>query len=530
MNYVDGSAIDVYMNGLPFRSFPNVSLGLEQTDIYQHQCDSNGIPRSGTFRMRSDDMIYTPNRRLQAETMRETNRQRIQLAVVLALGGHNSGHYDYGPTGSLNGLMAVWDSWQENFFSQTSNVTSLILLLDERDFLNQNFTKSKDEYLDILMIKNIGASSADCVHMNERSSMGKKHQLSNGKRLLNTNTIHHSRNSRRSVPPPRGCNSNRLEIDSGYKVYYIDVATSNNIHQKPFIIFATIHHFPKPNWAKDESEETLFIHWRPFRLNRRYPTNYGYVKMTNWYSYHMLNLKILDYFDYIAKLDNDVSFVAPFPEPNLPLKMVTNSAKMLITQTKWYNDDNRIVQGTRSCVESYIDEESKLCSKTAVTNPNHPITTTTIKSSSSTNKKIPIDDVLWLKGSGPSVLWEGDLNLTARAHFLVVWLGLYTAPETIAMAKYWNDWHPRGMWDYRWGDQQWWPKPIAVYGGANISQEILVYEEINTDNEKYLVHKLWPRFGTVKECRYFNYSGTTRNERDSMYNISAIKQSKWRPF
>jgi hypothetical protein len=33
--------------------------------------------------------------------------------------------------------------------------------------------------------------------------------------------------------------------------------------------------------------------WKPFRLNRRYPTNYGYVKMTNWYAYHMLDLKVI---------------------------------------------------------------------------------------------------------------------------------------------------------------------------------------------------------------------------------------------
>ena len=45
----------------------------------------------------------------------------------------------------------------------------------------------------------------------------------------------------------------------------------------------------------------------------------------------------------------------------------------------------------------------------------------------------------------------------------------------------------------RWGDQQWWPRPISMFGEGNLNKEIDHYDEINTDNEKYLVHKLWPR-------------------------------------
>jgi hypothetical protein len=266
-----------------------------------------------------------------------------------------------------------------------------------------------------------------------------------------------------------------------------------------------------PSWAAGQDEETLYIHWRPNRLNRRYPTNYGYVKMTNWYAYYMLNLQLLDFFDYASKLDSDVGFASPFPDPNLPLRMAKNGTKMLATQQQWYNDDGRITQGTRQCLEAYIDEESKLCGKGAKKNGK---------------------DIVWFRpgGENATVLWEGNLNLTFRAHFLVYWLGLYAAPEVKAMAKYWNDWHPRGMWDYRWGDQQWWPRPIAVFGTGDIAKDIERWEEINTDNNRYVVHKIWPRYGTIKGTRYFNYSGSTRAIRDAQFNISAKTQPKWRPF
>jgi hypothetical protein len=151
----------------------------------------------------------------------------------------------------------------------------------------------------------------------------------------------------------------------------------------------------------------------------------------------MLNLQILDFFDYAIKLDNDVSFVAPFPEPNLALKLAARGAKLMGTHKKWFNDDKRVSQGIKKCVHSYIDMESVRCQKSK-----GKITTNLLWKR----------DVLWLKPGGlrASILWKDDMRATLRAHFVVLWLGLYDAPEVKAMSKYWNDWHPRGMWDYRY--------------------------------------------------------------------------------
>ena len=77
------------------------------------------------------------------------------------------------------------------------------------------------------------------------------------------------------------------------KISSMKVNNNTDKYQQPLIIFVTIYKFPEPEWAVGMDEEHLYIHWRPSRLGR-FKTNYGYVKLTNWYSYHITNL--LNYF------------------------------------------------------------------------------------------------------------------------------------------------------------------------------------------------------------------------------------------
>lgn len=459
--------IDIWIPSNPIRTFRNVSLGgPEQTQSF----GCNKV------------MHFTPNRHPQEYTLKDYHAPS-QLGFILALGGHSNEHYDYGPYGSLNGLMAIWDSWVENFFTVVSNTTSIVMLLDERDFKRQNYTSSKVTYIDSILINNMGASPADCVHFRNR-------------RHFRTHEGSDERHSRHR-PAPTGCTSNFLDLDEGYRVYYIDVnAIDNTTDNQPFIIFAGIRHFPPPEWAKNEDEEHLYIHYRPYRLPRGFKTNYGYVKMTNWYSYHMLGLQILDYFDYGGKLDNDVSFVNKFPTPNLPLMMNEMKAKMLVTEAGWYNDDPRVAQGTKECLYKYMEQMSRQCGF------------------------INSQDQIIPGGINATILWESNLNLTFRAHFLVFWLGLYTSSETVKLAKYWNEFSPRGMWDYRWGDQQWWPRPIAMFGSGNVDTDIYHYWVINSTNEKYVVHKEYPRSYTVAKTSYFNFSGSNKLIRSQQYELA----------
>lgn len=472
------SSFEIGVRHAPSLSFENVSLGLQYEYLQRgQQCDAAGHakgPRLGEGKVL---LTYTPNRRLQEDSIAAGLQQRLRLAVVLAVGGHSDSHYNYGPGGSINGLMAMWDSWSDNFFSVTSNTTSLVLLFDERDFRRQNTTRSKQVYLDTILVRNMAAEPVQCVHMHGDALRSNRH-----------------------AP----C-SNELYLDQGYRVYY--VPTNSSSSEKPLIIFAAVHSFPLPSWVESvEAEEEQFKNWKPWRLNRRYPTNYGYVKMTNWYAYHMLKLQLLDFFDYGAKLDNDVSFVSPFPEPNLPLKLASAKSLMMCTQNGWYHDDPRISQGVALCLKSYLSMETKQCNDLL-------------------GKKAGVEKIQQLipSGTNATLFWEGNYNTTFRAHFLVYWLGLYTAPEVKHLAKFWNDFHPRGMWDFRWGDQQWWPRPIAMFGTGNVDQEIMHYDEVNTDNGKYVVHKEWPRWGTIPLVSYYNVNGSTRQERAQLYQQAAKK-------
>lgn len=165
----DARVMDLFLRQHLYRPFVNASYGLEHDEYFFHQCGSSGTVRDSPNRKSPKEMAFTANRRAQDVSINEAALGNLQLGVILALGGHSSGHYDYGPAGSLNGLMAVWDSWKENFFSQTSNTSSLVLLLDERDFLHQNVTNSVADYLDILLIKNMGAVAVDCAVLSDRT-------------------------------------------------------------------------------------------------------------------------------------------------------------------------------------------------------------------------------------------------------------------------------------------------------------------------------------------------------------------------
>ena len=228
------NAIDIFVSGFQVRVLPNASLGLEHEEVNSHQCLPTGGKRRNAKR-EAGIMDYSPNRRLQADTLHDANRERLQLAFVLALGGHSNQYYDYGPAGSLNGIMAVWDSWVEMFFSRVSNSTSVILLFDERDFRRQNVTHSKEEYMDLIVMGNMNAEPVDCVYMRDGTGTVKddvqlgtqSSPLRGGGGVKGSHSHPHSHSHSHSHRkkgsnrfflgnrhPPHGCD-NFLRLDSG---------------------------------------------------------------------------------------------------------------------------------------------------------------------------------------------------------------------------------------------------------------------------------------------------------------------------
>ena len=56
-------------------------------------------------------------------------------------------------------------------------------------------------------------------------------------------------------------------------------------------------------------DQVLTSGWRTDHCNH---ANYAYTKFTNWYSFHMFDeLRILDFFDYWWKIDDDVRCMLP---------------------------------------------------------------------------------------------------------------------------------------------------------------------------------------------------------------------------
>jgi hypothetical protein len=575
------SYLDIYMSGLPNRVFSNVSYGFdEDMDTYGHQCIKGTSTRRHDMKNKQS-MSYTPNRRPQSETLLDAMEEKLQTAFTVVLGGHRHGGYDYGPSGSLNGLGAVWDSWVDRFFTHTSNTTSFIFLLDEREFLAQNYTTSKQRYMDSIFVDNLGFSPVDCIR---RHGVSKKEisisedirtatGTTTGKRKLgarerhnhnhnhnqNHNHMHKMNNNhvggngfgskggKREIRiPPLGCTNELNNIDQGYRVYYLDVASNHlptkskekiagkvSSKQAPFIIFTSVYKFPMPKWAleSDKSEDYLDIHWRPNRLNKRFNTNYAYTKLTNWYSYHLLNLNILNYFDYCGKIDNDVSFLNDYPSQgmpipdsnnsnndnknkntyktyndsrNIPLQMVHGGHMALATQDEWYYDDIRVSNGVKNCIYNYIEMETNKCK---------------LNYNNNNEKLLPA-------GIHDPTFWESNMNRTFRSHFMVFWLGLYQSPEVKNLALHWNEFHPGGMWDYRWGDQQWWPRPIAMFTNITIKKTILKFNLIDSDNDMYVKHKEYPRVaqGMLQAGTYIDFNKpTTRIDRERNYNKSYSK-------
>lgn len=67
-------ALDIYLDGLPHRRFHNVSLGIDPDENIGHHCNISNNESTGR-----KDMKFTPNRRLQEETISDAVEGSLQL-------------------------------------------------------------------------------------------------------------------------------------------------------------------------------------------------------------------------------------------------------------------------------------------------------------------------------------------------------------------------------------------------------------------------------------------------------------------
>ena len=62
-----------------------------------------------------------------------------------------------------------------------------------------------------------------------------------------------------------------------------------------------------------------------------------------------------------------------------------------------------------------------------------------------------------------------------------------------------------------------------MFLNEGVKKTIWRYSRIDTDNNKYVVHKAYPRVATIANTAYFNWNGSTKAERNQMYEEASKK-------
>jgi hypothetical protein len=225
-------------------------------------------------------------------------------------------------------------------------------------------------------------------------------------------------------------------LDQGYSVFTLNTYANNQTGkplpgpQPPLVVFLGVARFPEPFWvsrANLSEAEVVAADWKTQRCNY---ANYAYTKFTNWYSYHMLaDLRLLDFFDYFWKVDDDVRWFGPLPLDITP-HLVEQRAIWFHTAMA-HDPIDCIGPPLAESVELYLNLQSAGCGRL-------------------------------LRAHAEGEPWFEDDTAIYFSEFVGGWLGLYSSPELLEYARVWNYW-PDGMWEWRWGDQQFWTKANGLF-------------------------------------------------------------------
>ena len=148
------------------------------------------------------------------------------------------------------------------------------------------------------------------------------------------------------------------------------------------------------------------------------------------YCYHMLSeLRVLDYFDFWWKIDDDSRWFGPLP---LDITRTMAQKRAVFFQTAVAHDPWSCTgPALGESVQLYVDMESALCGRL-------------------------------LRPAAFDKQWFQNDTYIYYSEFVGGWLGLYASPELLQYARIWDN-MPGGMWTWRWGDQQFWTKANGLF-------------------------------------------------------------------
>lgn len=73
----------------------------------------------------------------------------------------------------------------------------------------------------------------------------------------------------------------------------------------------------------------------------------------------------------------------------------------------------------------------------------------------------------------------------------------------------------------RWGDQQYWPRPLALFSEQDIATDYDHFSQLDADAGVYMSHKPYPLFLTVRTTSYFHINGSNKETRLKLYTEAA---------
>jgi hypothetical protein len=214
-------------------------------------------------------------------------------------------------------------------------------------------------------------------------------------------------------------------LDAGYEVF------TPADDPGAFYLLISFAKFPAPKWVtepqgllrRQTSLEEVARTWRDPLFH--YP--YQYIAMNTWYTYHGLQLDLLDYFDYWLKIDYDVVWSEDMTHD---LRKLFFDARALFIHTEIGHDPPEMVKGVATVRNDFLAAERRRCGGR-----------------------------VYPRAVGQP--FYEDPSSTFYGNFIGGWLGFLTSPEVAAFGKLWNA--SPFIWKRRWGDQQFWCQALGLF-------------------------------------------------------------------
>lgn len=251
------------------------------------------------------------------------------------------------------------------------------------------------------------------------------------------------------------------KMDGGYALYTL---TSPRTPGFSHVLLGATH-VRLPEWAANMSVDAL-DRWRtPGCIH----APIEYVIGCAWYVHDMMRLRVLDFFDFVYKVDDDIGFVRRMPED--PAALMASEHKLFFKTSPDNARDSAICAVNSLAFQTaYLRAEGARCGD---------------------------GRGLRARGEGaPS--WQED-TVSVYGNFVGMWLGYFASPQLLHFSDAWLT-YPNGTWVYRWTDQQYWPRALALVdeGGPSAArstvnrQEWRDHRDLHCFYHKKPFKKIWP--------------------------------------